>query len=321
VLKKMSYIVRTYQGGDEKGIVAAWQESLPYDPINLELFRSKVLLDPNFDPEGAIVAVNDNNQVIGFTLALVRRLPMYKDDLELENGWITVFFVQPNYRKQGIGSKMFEKAKEFVYKKGRKYIFFSSYAPNYFLPGIDEKTYPEGYNFLLKQGFVKLYSPVAMDRSLLDFTIPEEVKQLRERRGKEGFRFLLAEDRHLFELIELANTVFNPDWGRAIREGILRGLPMEQILVAEKDNKIVGFCLYGAYEGIRERFGPFGVDPSMQGLGLGKILLNQCLFEMRCKGLHNVWFLWTGEESAAGHLYKKTGFKVTRKFHVMRFSF
>lgn len=316
----MGYIIRTYKGGDERGIVGAWQKSLPYDPIDLRLFRKKVLLDPNFDPEGAIVAVDEKGEIVGFTLALVRRLPMYKDDLELENGWITVFFVHPDYRGQGIGTKMFERAKEFILKKrNRRYIFFSSYAPNYFLPGIDENTYPQGYKFLIKEGFTELYCAVAMDRSLVGFTVPAEVEQLKEMREREGFKFVHAEDCHLHELIEFATEVFNPDWGRAIREGILQGLPMEQILIAHKEGRIVGFCLYGACEGIPERFGPFGVDPSMRGLGLGKILLNQCLFEMRAKGLHNAWFLWTAEESAAGKLYKKTGFKITRRFHVMRF--
>jgi GNAT superfamily N-acetyltransferase len=314
----MTYIVRTYQPGDEKAIVEAWQESLPHDPITPELFRAKVLLDANFDPEGAIVAVNEYNQVVGFTLALVRRLPMSGDDLEPENGWISTFFVHPRYRKQGIGTKMFQQAKSYINGKGRKHLFFASYAPNYFLPGIDEELYPEGYKFLLKHGFVKLYSPVAMDLSLVGFTIPDEVKQLKQTRELEGFRFTHAEDRHLYNLIQFANTVFNPDWGRAIREGILQGLPMDQIFVIEKENQIVGFCLYGGYEGISERFGPFGVDPSMQGKGLGKILLYQCLFEMRAKGLHGAWFLWTGEKSTAGHLYKKVDFKVTRRFHVMR---
>lgn len=317
----MDYIIRTYQSGDELGIVNAWNESLPYDPINMRLFCNKILLDPNFDPQGAIVAARDDNQIIGFTLTLVRRLPMYKDDLEPENSWITVFFVHPNYRRHGIGSSMFQMAKEFVRNKGRKHIFFASYAPNYFLPGIDEQLYPEGYRFLLKQGFVRLYSPVAMDISLLNFSIPEEVKALKKQRENEGFRFIHPEIRHLYELIDFASTVFNPDWGRAIRDGILRGLPIDQILIVEKEGRIVGFCLYGGYDGVPERFGPFGVEPSMRGLGLGKILLNQCLFEMRAKGLHGAWFLWTSEQDVAGHLYKKTGFKVTRRFHVMRFSF
>jgi len=317
----MKYTIRTYRGGDEKGIVAAWQKSLPYDPIDLKLFRKKILLDPNFDPEGAIVAVDEEGEIIGFVLALVRRLPMYKDDLEPENGWITVFFVHPDHRGQGIGTRMFGMAKEFILKKrNRRHIFFSPYAPNYFLPGIDKNTYPQGYELLIKEGFTELYCAVAMDRSLVDFSIPAEVKQLKEMRERQGFKFVHAEDCHVYELIELATEVFNPDWGRAIREGILQGLPMDQILVAQKEDKVVGFCLYGGYEGIPERFGPFGVEPSMRGLGLGKILLNQCLFEMRAKGLHNAWFLWTAEESPAGKLYKKTGFEVTRRFHVMKYS-
>jgi mycothiol synthase len=314
----MTFAIRNYQPGDEQAIVASWQESLPYDPVNLELFRKKILLDANFDPEGAIVATDQEGKVVGFLLAIVRRLPMHGVDLEPENGWISVFFVHPSARRQGIATRMFERAESFMREKGRKQLFFASYAPNYFLPGIDEENYPEGYAFLQKRGYQKLYSPVAMDRSLVGFLYPEEVRELKRIREEEGYRFSNAEDRHLYELIQFANQVFNPDWGRAIREGILQGLPMDQILVAEKDGKIVGFCLHGGYEGIPERFGPFGVDPSTQGKGIGKILLTECLFQMRAKGLHGAWFLWTGEKSAAGHLYLKMNFSITRRFHVVR---
>ncbi len=34
------------------------------------------------------------------------------------------------------------------------------------------------------------------------------------------------------------------------------------------------------------------------------------------EGLHGAWFLWTGEKSSAGYLYKKVGFQVTCRFHV-----
>jgi hypothetical protein len=38
---------------------------------------------------------------------------------------------------------------------------------------------------------------------------------------------------------------------------------------------------------------------------------------MRAQGLHGAWFLWTGEQSPAGHLYRKAGFHVTRRFDIM----
>ncbi|HHY10340.1 MAG TPA: GNAT family N-acetyltransferase, partial [Firmicutes bacterium] len=92
---------------------------------------------------------------------------------------------------------------------------------------------------------------------------------------------------------------------------------MAWIFVARDEmGRIVGFCLHGAYEGIPERFGPFGVGPDQRGQGLGKILLNICLAAMRAQGLHGAWFLWTGETSPAGYLYTATGFEITRQFHV-----
>ena len=75
--------------------------------------------------------------------------------------------------------------------------------------------------------------------------------------------------------------------------------------------------MYGGYEGIRERFGPFGVDDSEQGKGLGKILLHEALHSMKQRTIQGAWFLWTSEKSSAGHLYLKNGFKTYRTFHVM----
>jgi mycothiol synthase len=244
---------------------------------------------------------------------------MHGTELEPDNGWIPWFFVDESYRRQGVGIRLMEEAVTFTREQGRKHVFFSSYAPNYILPGVDEKAYPAGYQFLLKQGFDIVYSPVAMDYSLVGFEIPEDVRRLKQTRMSEGYTFREAEDRDLYELIQFATNVFNADWGRAIREGIPQGLQLSQILVARSpEEKLVGFCLFGSYEGIRERFGPFGVDPAQQGTGLGKILLYDCLEKMRALSLHGAWFLWTGETSSAGHLYKRVGFEVTRKFHVMK---
>lgn len=309
---------RYYQSGDETKIVRLWNDCLVKDPITAKRFRNLVLLDANFDPKGLRLAFKAGS-LVGCVYAVRRLLPMYGTDLEPENGWIPFFFVDKTERNSGVGKQLMKEALDFLKGEGRTTVFFSSYAPNYILPGIDEDTYPEAYYFLQALGFQKLYSPIAMDRSLVGYHVPDDVKQVKEARELEGYSFSLAQDKDLYEVILFANEKFNPDWGRAIREGILQGLPLERILVARDGaNQVVGFCIYGGYEGIPDRFGPFGVDPNQQGKGLGKILLHECLHQMRSEGLHGAWFLWTGEKTSAGYLYRKTGFEVTRKFHVMK---
>lgn len=309
-------MIRTFKSGDERKIVECWNDSLIHDPITPERFRRQVMLDANFDPEGLIVA-EENGEIIGAILSITRRLPMYKTVLEEDTAWISFFFVKPGYEQNGIGTKLMERACLFAKNRGAEKILFSSYAPNYFVPGIDEVRYPSGYEFLQKAGFRKVYSPVAMHRALTDYVYPEAVKELKGVRESEGYTFAPVQDGDFYELIQFANEVFNPDWGRAIREGVLQGLNPSQILVAKRNETVVGFALYGGYEGIRERFGPFGVDPNELGKGLGKILLHETLHSMRANTLHGAWFLWTSETTSAGHLYMKNGFKTFRTFHVM----
>lgn len=308
---------RHYQSGDEVQIVTLWNDTLWKDPITAKRFRNLVLLDANFDPEGLRVAF-DGEKLVGVVYAVRRLLPMYGTDLEPDNGWIPFFFVDEHYRKSGVGAKLMEDAIQFLKENGRKHVFFASYAPNYIMPGVDETAYPEAFQYLLAQGFSKLYSPIAMDRNIVDFKLTDDIKELVKQREEEGYTFTLAQDKDLYDVIKFANEKFNPDWGRAIREGVLQGLPMERILVARQGEQVVGFCIYGGYEGVPDRFGPFGVDPEQQGKKLGKILLNLCLHQMKAESLHGAWFLWTGEKTTAGYLYKKTGFEITRTFHVMK---
>ncbi|WP_422122276.1 GNAT family N-acetyltransferase [Planococcus sp. X10-3] len=307
---------RSFRNGDEYAITDLWNKTLQRDPITHQRFFKQVLLDANFDPEGLIVAEQDG-ELIGAIYALTRKLPMAGVELERDNAWITFFMVDPEKERLGIGSGLMRQAEQYAKRQGAKQLLFSSYAPNYFLPGIDDKAYPAAYAFLQKEGYRRLYSPVAMHRDLLDYSYPSEVSVLKNQREAEGYSFGPAASGDFPALIRFANEQFNPDWGRAIREGILQGLDPEQVLAAKNGDRVVGFAMFGGYEGIRERFGPFGVDENEQGKGLGKILLHESLYAMKQRTIQGAWFLWTSETSSAGHLYLKHGFKSYRQFHVM----
>ncbi|QQE79179.1 GNAT family N-acetyltransferase [Alicyclobacillus sp. SO9] len=310
-------MIRHYRSGDEDGIVSLWNLACPEDPVSMDLFARRVLVDPNFDAEGLLIYEESGN-ILGFTLCILRKLPLSGLDIEPENGWITAFFVHPDHQRNKMGTQLFAAAEHFFKKRDRKFVLFASYAPNYFVPGIDTQRYPAAHAFLEKQGYKLLYSPAAMDRNLVNYRIPDDVLKLEEVRRQEGYVFEYLTPKYMTQVVEFNDSKFNPDWARAVREAVAQGVPWNRMFVAHKDEKVVGFCMYGAYDGVGERFGPFGVDEELRGTGLGKILLYKCLYDMKAKGLHNAWFLWTGEKSPAGYLYYRAGFAVSRHFDVMR---
>lgn len=304
--------VRAFAAGDETGLVAAWNRSMPGDPTTSAWLRECVLLDPNFDPEGLRVAVVDG-RVVGCAYG-VRRLvpPAPGTDLEPGTGWIPFFFVVPERRGRGLGRRLLGEVLEFLRERGRARVDFASYTPNYVLPGVDVELYPDGFGLLRGLGFETRSAPVAMGRTLVGHVTPGEVLRLRAAWESEGYVFRPPLDGELPELVTFAAGGFNPDWGEAIR----RHADPQRLVIAKKDH-IVGFAVFGAYRGIGERFGPFGVDVGERGTGLGTILLHLTMARMRAEGLHTAWFLWGDEASPAGHLYRRTGYEVTRRFQVM----
>ncbi|MFB6724295.1 GNAT family N-acetyltransferase [Kribbella sp. NPDC056345] len=311
-------MIRSFAVGDGPGLAAAWTAAAPADPIGYPRFRDLFLLDRNFDPAGLKVAVS-NGQVVGAAYAVRRRIPMAGADLEPGTGWIPFFFVRPDARGRGLGRELLTAAMDWLRGAGCAEVFFSSYTPNYFLPGLDRARYPAADRLLAGLSFEAGYDAVAMDRSLVGYAMPAEVgKRLDELVG-EGYSFGTPTGDELTTLIRLAGDEFTPDWARAIREAVLAGMPLDRIVVARDPvRRLLGWAQHATYEGVIERFGPFGVLPECRGTGLGKLLLHLTLTQMSAAGAHSAWFLWTGEQSAAGRLYLGAGFTITRTFTILR---
>jgi GNAT superfamily N-acetyltransferase len=311
-------MVRSFAVGDGPALADAWTAAAPADPIGYQRFRDLFLLDRNFDPAGLKVAVDDD-RVVGAAYAVRRLVAASGDDLEPSVGWIPFFFVHPDHRGRGLGRALLTSALEWLRSQDRAFAYFSSYTPNYFLPGLDTARYPDAHRLLLDLGFERQYDAVAMDRSLVGYEIPAEVRSQIAGLVADGYNFGTPGGDELTSLIAIAGSEFNPDWARAIREAVVSGLPLDRIVVARAPGgRILGWAMHGIYEGVIDRFGPFGVLPAARGTGLGKALLHLTLERMAGLGAHSAWFLWTGEQSAAGQLYLKTGFTITRTFTILR---
>ena len=308
--------IRPYQGSDESELLKLWHATMTHDRIGEDVFRAKVLLDPNFRAENLPVAVEDN-RLVGFVLALTRQVPFFGQGLEPDKAWITAFGVHPDYRCRGIGTALFNMLIERLRYEDRRTLDISPYVPNYFAPGVDVDAYPGTVAFLQnKFGFTEIERPISMGANLSGFQIPPDMLELERRREQEdGVTIQPVASADLPDLMPFIAQYFGWDWRRHAGDYLQEyfGDSPNQIcfLVARKQGEVVGFC-----QQRRERFGPFGVHPDYRNLQIGRLLLFRCLETMSAKQVYFAYFMWTGEDAA--RLYTRAGFQKRREFSVLR---
>jgi mycothiol synthase len=306
--------LRGYLARDEAPVVGVWNASMDVDPISPAVFRQKVLLDPNFDSDGCLVAEVDG-RVCGFLLSLGRRVPFFNQGLQPEEAWITAFGVDPGLRRQGIGGQLLEAALDRLKQHGRKVVTISPYVPNYFIPGVDVAAYAPAVELLLHHGFEVASRPLSMSAELTGFRVPEPITQTARRLASEGLEVRPADSGDIVPVLDFVREHFSWDWYREaadIMQNLFSGDPREVgVLIARQAGEIVGYAQHRA-----ERFGPFGVNPSMRSRGIGRVLLAHTLVEMLKRGYHAAWFLWTSDNAA--RLYAQCGFHEVRRFSVMK---
>jgi ribosomal protein S18 acetylase RimI-like enzyme len=307
-------VIRNYRPDDETAVLAVWNAALFADPVNATTWRAKVLLDPNFDREGCLVAEIDGT-VRGFLLSLVRRVPFFGDGYEPEKAWITAFGVAPNWEGQGIGSALLDQALERLRSLGRTSVALSPYVPNYFTPGADAKAYARGIEFLTKRGFEVIEQPISMRAELTGFRIPAEIAERAAELREEGIDIRPATPADIVPVLDFIPRHFTWDWHReasGVFNDLFAGDPRTVgMMVAMQDGGVLG---YAEHRG--ERFGPFGVHTGLRSRGIGRVLLALTLSEMLKKNYHAAWFLWTGDDAA--RLYSQVGFHEVRRFAVLK---
>lgn len=305
---------QSYDKKYQSQVVNLWNRCLVADPINEETFLKKVILDENFSNELCRIYVEENS-VKGFIWAVKRKYPYGERGFEENRGWIVLFFVDPEWRRQGIGSSLIKETEQKLKELNTKQITIAAYSPNYLFPGVDYINYPDALIFLEKFQYDKKSEAVSMAQNLVDFRLTETYlshKKVLIDLGYKLDKFQLSESENLIDFLQ---KNFPGGWATNVKNAILGNRAEDTILILKnKEDKIVGYC-QRAIDGNPSRFGPFGVQENLRGLKLGMYLFNEMLFDMLKNQIYYVYFLWTS--GSAQKFYEKNGMRVYREYRLM----
>jgi len=301
--------IRPFQPDDLAGVLRVLADAMPADPISEARFTRQVLLDPNFQSDGMPVATQ-GGRVIGFCLSIARQTPLENAPSDADRGYITLLAVAPDAQRQGVGRMLLGYAENYLRSQGRAVVMVASYAPGYFIPGVDVNAYAGALGFLKTHGYVEVYRPLAMETSLWNLSVPQWVPE----KGR-AFALKPFEPALTLPLLDFVWREFPGDWVRVVRETamkILGGDSPNRLIAAMDGDTIVGFAHHE-----HERFGPIGVATNQRGRGIGQVLMFATLQAQREAGFRTAWFLWSDDKTAE-RIYNVAGFKETRRFALMK---
>lgn len=208
--------------------------------LSIDAFEVLIFSQPYFDPEGLIVAI-ENNEVVGFLLSGFG--PNSEGSaLDYSQGVICAAIVHPNYRRKGIGRELVSRAEAYLKSKGATQIFAgSSGLRSPFLSGLYGGTRPSGFlvsdaaaaPFIESMGYQPVESTRIYQRDLLG--------------QKSPIKFHLVNLRRKMQLT-ISDDYQAPNWWWLTRLGRLETLHFELVPksgeAAVASATVVGLDLY-----------------------------------------------------------------------------
>lgn len=308
------YTVRPFENTDIDAIVELWNSNLSHDVMTVDRFMDRVVLDDNFDAELALVAVQDG-RIAGFCLGIRRLYPYLTRGTEPSRGWITALFVDRPHRRRGIATAMVKEVENRMRVMGVEEITLGAYSPNYFMAGIDT-SYEGGREFFSSQGYDDRGEAVSMCRGLFGYELPVQVRERVKELACDGIHFQMYSPEYFDSLVTFAEQQFGAGWHKNIVDAVRMHEAQDTIVMAVDDEEsVIGFALR-KIDGNDERFGPIGVREDLRSKGLGGILLDLQMLEMKKRGINCLYFLWTSGDAI--RFYRRHGFEEFRTYRLSR---
>ncbi len=281
-------------------------------PISPELFNRNLenaYLDSCF-------YATDKDEIVGFIIGKI-----YQDKYTIESytdsAWISLIYVRPDYRKQGIGSLLLLKAEEVFKKLGKTVCNLGRDCHNYF-PGLP-CDFANFVSWFEKRGFV-------FNRQTYDLI--RETKNYRKLKiENDDFTFRIGNITDKEKIINFISRVWPGRWTQEALEYFnAGGTGKEYMLVLNKNQEVIGFAkVCGPKTETshmsfsltwRARFsnlggiGPLGIDPNYRKKHLGYDIVSSAVNHLIDEGAEQIIVDWTG----LLEFYRHMGFEVWKSY-------
>jgi len=250
---------------------------LEYEAVTPWTVNRCTILDPNFDPEATIVAL-DQSEPVGIILG-AQRIRAPPELVGREHGWIKLAVVEPRYMQSGLMDQLLLAIERSLKSKGAKDVRVSDFAGWMFWPGVDLR-YPDLLRFFGDHGYLKVNVSVEYEVNLLGMRAPSFILEKEAAMAEQGYAFTIPDQEQREGVIDWIHSNFGPLYSHEASEAFRHDIP--SLWLAYKGDEIVGFSSYGTSE--LNWFGPIGVIESERRKGVGSVLLYKALMGMKEEG-------------------------------------
>jgi len=302
-------IIRKYQQDDEAEVVALWNTVLWADRISPELFREKILLDPNFGEDGVFIA-EEGKRIVGAAVTFVWRAennPWKQGNVAASRE--TGSLLPVICGEKDVAGKLIGAAEAYLKECGRKTVSVCRHSPFFFPNAVERECYPEIYQFFVDNGYEPQETTYSMGRDLRHYKFPDEARALEAKLREEGITFATYRPEHLLA-VKRYMLGECPGWMWDFATKVCMKNQEHEITLAFKGNDVVGYCQYNFRGEQMERVGPFSIAQSMRGKNVGRVMTAHLLQTMSEHKMHFAYFCWTGSQYK---FYLKNGFEIFRK--------
>ena len=264
--------IRDARPADRPRLLELFNQNLVYDQLTGTLIDEQLWDDPGF--ESALTPIAEwNDQIVGFGVAVIRRR---------NEGFVKCLIVDAAYQDRGIGSTLLVGLEAGLQERGARSVRLAESAPTYWWPGLDVR-YTLAMVFFERRGYTRVGETFNMEADLANIAAPPK------QTGLIDFQRARPEDRS--QVLELM-TAYWPAW-LAETERCFANRPIS-LHLAWAENKIAGFSAYDSGHLGAGWFGPMGTVPAQRGRGIGRILLQHCLSDLKEQGHAKAIIPWVG---------------------------